>query len=180
MEKSAKAEIGAFLNRQGFRVDNIQDRTDSLFVSAINGSCHLIAMAAAPKVGIAASYSNWPRGKTNSCSSTAPPFTGTSRYGLRGRIIIAACSIAMPVATFPLGWSWGSLLPLLVICGTCRGESFPNCRDGKASGLPSGQALAIIRLTRICALNSSSGQHPPKPFWPSSIPALPHSFDSVH
>ena len=49
MEKSAKAEIAAFLNRQGFRVDNIQDQTDSPFVSAIAGSCRLIAMAAAPQ-----------------------------------------------------------------------------------------------------------------------------------
>jgi len=65
MEKSAKAEIGAFLNRQGFRVDNIQDQTDSLFVSAINGSCHLIAMAAAPQ--------GWHRGLLQQLAQGARP-----------------------------------------------------------------------------------------------------------
>jgi hypothetical protein len=49
MESTGKGEIAAFLNRQGFRVESLDDHPDSPFVSAIAGDCRVLAMLAAPQ-----------------------------------------------------------------------------------------------------------------------------------
>jgi hypothetical protein len=45
-----KSEVAAFLDRQGFRVDEVDaTNVDSPFVQAAKGTCHLLAVAAAPQ-----------------------------------------------------------------------------------------------------------------------------------
>jgi hypothetical protein len=48
MQGDTKGQIAVFLSRHGFRVGEIEDQPDSLFVSATAGECRLLAVLAAP------------------------------------------------------------------------------------------------------------------------------------